>query len=174
MSTFAEKKAAAKAAARKFKDVVVSLDNGAGDERDELLRQLAGAKDSKDKRLTQKVDTAAIEARLAAIEAAERDTLVTVRLYLLPPLEWVKLTAANGYNLVASCSASLPQCGRILDGDTELTQTAEEWADLWTTTSVADVNAVFNAIYEQNVTEPAQRLERVKNSLGAATASAKK
>ena len=50
MSTFAEKKAKAKAVKPKFKDVVVSLDAGLSDERDELLRQLAAAKNTKDKR----------------------------------------------------------------------------------------------------------------------------
>ena len=174
MSTFAEKKAAAKAAARKFKDVVVSLDAGLSDERDELTQQLAAAKDTKDKRLTQKADTSKIEARIAEIEAAERDTLTTVRLYRLDPFAWVKLQGANGFDLKATCMASLPEHARVLDGDTELEQTAEEWAELFTLTSVPDLTNVFNAVYELNVDEPAQRLERVKNSLEAATASAKK
>ena len=174
MSTFAEKKAAAKAAARKFKDVVVSLDSGAGDERDELLRQLAAATTTKDKRLTQKADTSKIEARIAEIEAAERDTLTTVRLLRLDPFEWVKLQGANGFDLTKTCSASLPEHARVLDGDTELTQTAEEWAELFTLTSAPDLTNVLNAVYELNVNEPAQRLARVKNSSEAATASAKK
>ena len=174
MSTFAEKKAKAKAAKPKFKDVVVSLDAGLSDERDELLRQIAAAKDTKDKRLTQKVDTAALEARIAEIEAQERDSLTTVRLYRLDPLEWMELQSANGFDLTKTCSASLPEHARVLDGETELVQTADEWAELFTLTSAPDLTNVLNAVYELNVNEPAERLARVKNSSEAATASAKK
>lgn len=174
MSTLAEKKAAAKAAARKFQDVVVSLDAGLSAERNELMQQVTAAKNTMDPRLTAVPDTSKLESRIAAIEAAERDSLTTVRVYALPPLEWVKVQKDHGFDLTGTCLATLPEHARVLDGNAEVTQSAEEWSELFTLTSAPDVTAVLNAVYELNVSEPANRLERVKNSSEVATASAKK
>ena len=178
MSTFAEKKAAAKAAARPFRDVPVALDSDVSRERDELMAahaaisaELEAARNTSDPRLTQAPDTAAVEKRLAAsdrklaaLEKRERDTLTTIRLYKVPPQEWVALAAAHSFDLNAMCAAAAVDHARILDGDTELTQTAEEWAENWDLIGVPSFNAVMNETYDLNVLEPQARLERLKNS----------
>ncbi|GAB3125932.1 hypothetical protein [Glaciibacter psychrotolerans] len=172
MSTFAEKKAAAQAVEREFKDVVVALKSDLDGKRNELMAQLAAA--VKAKTVASKSDVADIQSQIAAIEAQERDTLVTVRLYKVPPVEWVSLTKVSGYDMNITAAAAAVNHAVILDGEDELAQTAEEWAELWALIGSPGFSIVLQGTYALNVTEPQERLERLKNSSEVATASAKK
>ena len=199
MSTFAEKVAAAKAAPRPHKDVTVSLDTGGSEERerliaerDELVLQRATVQ-KKDQRLSQKVVTPEIDARvgeidneLAAIEARQREALITLRFYKVPGDEWAELTANHprrrnaivdakyGYDMHAVCRASAIKYGRTMDGETEEVRTEIEWAELWPLLGGAEHAQVCDTIYYLNEWEPADRVERLKNSSEVATASNKK
>lgn len=200
MATFAEKKAAAKKAARSFKDVTVSMDAGLSAERDTLMQsradlqhELEGLQNPSDQRLAQKPDTTAVDAKITAVDKKlakivkqEHDTLVTIRVYKIPPVEWgdltvehpprkgVELDANFGCDMRAVCRAAAVDHARIIDGTDELAQTAEEWDENWLLVSTPDFNEFVEAVFHVNVAEPAMRLVRLKNSYEAATASNKK
>lgn len=186
MTSFAEKVAAAKAAPRLFRDVTVSLDTTASGERAGLVAEREALLNPADKRMSRKIDTSELDAKLAEIEERERASAITLRFFKVPGDEWANLTAANpardgalvdlrfGYNMHAVCRASAVQHGRTLEGDVEEFHTGDEWAELWSLLGGAEFASVCDAIYALNEWEPAQRVERLKNFSEAATASAKK
>lgn len=200
MSTFAEKKKKAQSAKPEFRDVVVSLDSGVSaervsvnEDREAVLVELDALSSAAAERLSGVADTSALDKKLALLdkrleklENADQDSLVTVRLYKVPPVTWsgfterfpardgIELDGFFGCDMRAVCRAAAVGHGRILDGEEELEQSEEEWAELWGLIQIPEFNAVMDATFELNVTAPAARLTRLKNFSEAATASNKK
>lgn len=200
MASFAEKKAAALAAKAEFKDVVVSLDSGVSaerlkvkEDREGVLAELNALNSAAAERLSGVADTSVLDKKLAGLdkkleklEAADRDSLVTVRILKVSPVEWVSLTerfparkdieldSFFGCDMRAVCRAAAVGNARIVDGGEELTQSEDEWAEFWGMIQVPEFNEIMDATFALNVSEPAARLTRLKNFSEVATASNKK
>lgn len=181
MSSFQEKKAAAQAAAVPFKDVPVSLDAGFSAKRDALIERINAPQD--DQRLAQADPTESLKQELEELLEQENDSLVTLRFYKVPGDEWANLTATHparqsalidmkyGYNMHAVCRASAVSNGRVVEGESELTQTEAEWSELWVLLAGSDFANVCDAIFLLNEYEPNNRIERLKKALAGTPAS---
>lgn len=189
MSTFAEKLAAAKKS-RPYVDVPVLLVAELIEEK-ERLEAIIEADDG-DARLSGK--SPADEARAALEELNERagEGMITFRLTQLPGDAWADITSkhlprvgnkvdeSHGYNFDAvtdEAAAFVDKSGKAygvrLEGDDEVTMSADDWAELRDAVSGHEVSNIRNTVWGLNVFLPKRKLEQAGKALGAAARSAK-
>lgn len=182
MSSFEEKLARAKAAKRKFNDVVVAFDTEVSERRAELEQAIIEA--SKDVRLAAN-PAAALQAELEELLASEQESLTTFRFYRMRGDEWVECTARSpvrldvpldaqyGYNYHAACRLAAIRSGfRVDDDGAETEMTEDEWRDVWAVLSGAEVTLLADAVWELNEWGPAARIHDLKKGSAGAPASA--
>ncbi|MEA9983647.1 hypothetical protein [Subtercola sp. RTI3] len=162
MLSHKEKVAKAKKARRNFKIVVVAMDSDATDERDALMAEIAAA--DSDKRAGMASGVAA-RASLAKLDAAEVESLVTVKIYRSDPSFWARLSAQVGYSTESTLKAAIMVDARILEGTDELVQTTDEWEEFFSTLAPSSYSLLTQASYMLNETEPTERIERLKKVL---------
>lgn len=168
MTSFKDKVAAAKKVDRKFVVTTVALEDGIAEKRDALMAEIVEA--ANDPRLASDPGAKA-KKQLAELEAREVDSLVEVKQYRSDPQVWANLSALNAGNVSAVCKATVMVDARIIDGETELTQTPDEWEEFFGLLSPADYQALVAAAYVLNDRDPAQRVERLKKALALTPAS---
>lgn len=172
MSSFEENLARAKAAPKKFHDVVVAFDSDVSERRVELEQQIIEA--SRDVRLASD-PAAALKSELDELLESEQESLTTFRFYRMSGKDWVELTARNplrldapldaqyGYNFHGACKMAAVRSGFVLeDGETETELTAAQWDDVWETLSGAEVTLLVDGIWELNEWGPAARIQDLK------------
>lgn len=203
MSSLDEKIARAQAAQSTrpiHKDITVSLDSALSEERESLLLELGrldterqGREAKAAETLGLVADTADLEkrinqiaAKLKKIDALERDTLITIRAYRMSGGDWMELKAGcparlnsaidrgAGYNVNALTIAACAGFGRVVDGDTEIERSLDEWTVLLELLSGGEFEKVANLVYQVNVYDSIHRTEILKNSYEATLASDKK
>jgi hypothetical protein len=203
MSSTDEKIAAAKAArvqAPIFRDVFVTLDTTLYAQREQIQKDLDRAAAERDgiveaasQTLALDPDTKQIDARikrlekeLAGLDESERDTLMQFRVYKAPGDAWVDFVSAHparidspmdrgcGYNVPDGTKDYVVEHGRVVDGGAEEPLTVEQADEIWPLIGGSQFEELADTVYGLNVAEPRNRVERLKNSFEAATASAKK
>ncbi|WP_308491023.1 hypothetical protein [Microbacterium terrisoli] len=173
--------AAAAAAPVPHKDVLIPLgvDNGERDalarEREELERRIADATEnaSRDKRLTSTPDIptfadefASILERENALDARDAEHMLTLRVYALPGVEWVALTAKHsngfgGYDLNTVCLDAAQVNGvAVIDGK-ESPITEAQWDQLLGRMRGRSVDEIAAAVFELNVADTADEVQRL-------------
>lgn len=179
MSTFSERLAAAKAAEKPAREVVITLDSGLSEQRAELQEKIARAEAEKDDRLGLKSLADDLREQLEELNLAAADSLITLRFTRVSGADWAELTARcpvrldaaidrqYGYNMHAVCKLAAPLSGVLVDGDEVSTLSADEWADLFNTISGFEFMRIVDAIYELNEYEPAVRVNELKKELSA-------
>jgi len=187
MSSFKDRLAAAKSAARPTREVTVSLDADVSDKRAALQAELEAARANPDARLATKSAPELVQEKLDELLTITADSLIALRFSRMPGDEWAEITARcpvridapvdrqYGYNMHAVCRLAAPLCGvRIEDGKEVALEVVpasagvpavDEWADLFTTISGHEFGLVIDAIYELNEYEPAQRVAQMKKEL---------
>ena len=194
MTTFSQRLAAAKAAPRPYRDVRVLLDTGLAERRDELLEQLDAAeeRDASDQRLAAPSDehSAPIRAELDEIAQAAASAVETIRITRIPGDDWAEIVSRNpsrldvpidthyGYNYDAVCNAAAVFRGadgaafaHRVEGDELVPIEPAEWFDLISVVSGSEATELRDAVWSLNEYEPAQRLDLLVKSSGAATRS---
>lgn len=190
MKTFGERLAAARSQ-RPTKDVQILLGD-AGRERAALEEQLRTA--DNDVRLASVSPAEEIQQQIDALDEASAGALERLRFTRLNGRDWAELAAKNpargdvavdlhyGYNFAAVCEAAArfkdPKTGRayghVVDGDELVELTDEEWDGLFAEAAGSEVARVYDAIWELNEFQPAQRVQELVKAFGAATRSDKK
>lgn len=179
MVSFDEMLAAAVAAPRPHKDVVVPLtvDKGERDQlaadREALEQRLAdaAAEAAKDPRLTSKPrdfseEFLALQERENALDERDAAHMATIRVKRLQGMEWAELTARHtngfgGYDLTAVCmEAARVDAATVADG-VETPITDEQWETLLGLLSGASVDAIAAAAYNLNVADTMAEVERL-------------
>jgi len=191
--SISEKIAAAKAQQEKtpsHKDLVLSLDSSLVEERNRLLSERESLKGEREARIsiaagtlalapdTDGVDKkiAAVDRKLAKVDEADRESLVTFRLYRAPGDEWFDMKATHpvrvnsaidrgvGYNTSTLTKEAAQRFAFVADGDTETQPTEDEWADMWPLLAGGEFEQLVDAVYVLNVADSRERVERLKNS----------
>lgn len=187
MSSFSERLALAKSAARPTREVTVSLDADVSDKRRELQAELEAARANPDARLATKSAPELVQEKLDELLTITGDSLITLRFSRMPGDQWAEITARcpvrldaaidrqYGYNMHGVCRLAAPLCGVRVDGDEELplevipasagVPAVNEWDDLFDTISGHEFGLIVDAIYELNEYEPAQRVAQMKKEL---------
>jgi hypothetical protein len=180
MTSFSERLAAAKAAARPTRDVQVLLDADLSEKREELRAELERVKATaaNDPRLSAvDPEETDLQEKLDAVLEESADALVTLRFTRLPGNEWSDLTSRcpvrldapidrqYGYNMQAVSTLAAPISGVRVEDDAEVSLEDSEWVDLFETISGHEFILVMDAIYELNEYEPAQRVSSLKKAL---------
>lgn len=188
MSGFKDRLAAAKAAPRKFEEVIVSLDEEFATRIAELTEQLDAARANPDQRLASKSPADLIQEQLDELRDLAADSLVTLRFYRMGGDAWSDIAARAGaprngarvdgfvgFNVQAAAKLAAPLSGLCLDGDEEVKlivapktddePAVDEWADLWQTLSGTEVDQIEAAILVVNVLGPQSRVAALKNIL---------
>jgi hypothetical protein len=109
--------------------------------------------------------------------------LRTLRFTQMDGLEWAELTdhfparqgvlldSRYGYNLRPLSKAAAPLCGKLLDGDTEVSLTEEQWAKLFKAQPGSTVMRIGDVIWNLNEFLPTAAVEALKK--GSTPASSK-
>jgi hypothetical protein len=179
MSSFKEKMAAAKMAPRQTMDVSVSLNRDLAEKREELLAELAAARENNDDRMSAPTAASSIQTKLDAILTEEDDTLIVLRFTRLPGDAWNALTrlcpptpgsildAHYRYGLDAVCKLAAKYVdpdglpfGHVVEGD-ELTTTTD-WDDIFAAISGPEFSTIVDTLYALNVYAPTERLAELK------------
>lgn len=180
MSSFEEKLAARKKAERPSQVVSVSLDADLAEERAALQAQLDAVRSGpKDDRLGLKAKSDEIRERIDALQDAELDSLVELRVTRAPGVEWASLTASYparldslvdrryGFNLHALTVAEGWRWVERREGDAWVAfkktdkPRVDQWGDFCQVISGGDLATIVDAVFELNVWEPQQRRERL-------------
>lgn len=172
------------------KDVTVTLDATLLEERNAILAELSRLDVQREaiiaeasQSLALNPDTAGVDKQVASAErklkkldAQEKDTLVTIRVYRYRGDEWFVIKSLNpprvnsamdravGYDVATLTKQAVETKGVIVDGGTESQPTETQWADLWPLLAGAGFEALADAVYVLNSAEPLERVERLKNS----------
>ena len=127
--------------------------------------------------------TAATDAAAKALEQFDdetQDALVTLKFARVEGQTWALLTSAYpmrldvaldrnyGYNYDAVTEAATRKTGRRLDDDGEHELTEDQWTRLFKVLSGHDIQVIRDAVWTLNEWEPAQNVEALTKSFGAA------
>ena len=190
MSTFAEKLAAKKAAARPTADVQILLAADLSAERDRL-QEIIDAPEL-DTRLASESPSDAARKDLDALMESAGESLITLRFTQLRGSDWSALTSQHpprpfvpidenyGYNFDAATThaarfvdASERHYGARIEDGAEVPLSSEEWTDLFDAISGHEANAIRNTVWGLNEYLPKLQLEAMGKAFGATARSAK-
>ena len=179
MTTFQERLAKAKAAARPTRDVDIVLDAGFGEKIDALRDELMVAQEAEasDQRLaTGFPKSDALREKLDEVLQEAADMVVTLRFTQMHAPEWAEVTSRcpvrldvdldkhYGFNTDQIAVLGAPASGVRVEGDATYGLTEAEWRDLFDTITGHDVRRISDALFELNEYGPAQRLADAKKA----------
>lgn len=124
----------------------------------------------------------AAEAEYADVDVLINGKLRTLRFFQMDGLEWadqcdryparpgVLLDSKYGYNLRPLSRATAPLCGKMVDGESLVNLTKEQWVKLFNGLAPASVMRIGDCIFNLNEWLPGQAVEAAKKALAAESA----
>lgn len=81
-----------------------------------------------------------------------------------PPRSGVTIDLRNGYNISEVARALSPRYGRVVDGESELELTAEQWADTWSVLPPVTARLIEANVWSLHEYDTEQEIARAKKA----------
>jgi hypothetical protein len=184
--SFQDRLAAAKAAPKASMDLEVLLDADLSDQIGQLEAERDRLADDfkRDARLGAVDQSIAVGERID--EMLSSATVDKFRFYRMDGLKWAALIAEHpprthvaldlryGFNLHEVTPVAVVSCGRLLDGENEVSLPKEQWNDLLTVLSGHEVERIADALFVLNEWDPERAVQRAKKASARQAGSAQK